>query len=138
MKTIRLNAKEEQVSPANFAAKPVIALFAKQHLAIWHAARLLGGYEASRLVDRCIGALERDSAITDRVLIMLDQILAVLSLEKVHDPDQPYMGYFAVIDPVDPVVEEICLLTDDLRAAIEEARQRNAWASKQQKVPEAA
>lgn len=133
MKVIRPSPYLTQISPSQFAVKPVIALFSTGHLAIWHAARLLGGYEPARLVDRCIGVLERDQALTDRVQIMLQQILDILSLEKVDDPGQPYIGYFASIDPSDPV-EEICLLTDALRAAIDEANQRKAWARKQQKT----
>lgn len=138
MKTIRPFPTIAEPSPAQFAVKPVMAFFSTSHLAIWHAARLLGGYESARLVDRCIGALERDQALTNRVQIMLDQIVDILTLEQVDDPDQPYMGYFAAIDPGDPVVEEICLLTDALRDAMVEARQRKAWARKRQKLPQVA
>ena len=125
-------------SPAQFAAKPILALFARKYSEIWHAARLLGGYEASRLVDRCASTLEREAAITYRVRIMLDQVLAILSLDKVDDPDQPYMGYFAVIDPSDPVVEEICILTDELRSAISEASTRKRWAESRESNGKAA
>ena len=52
---------------------------------------------------------------------MLGQILAVLSLDHVDDPGLPYKGYFAAIDPGDPVVDEICLLTDELRGALKDA-----------------
>ena len=138
MKTIHPLPSAAQPTPAQFAVKPVMILFSTSHLAIWHAARLLGGYESARLVDRCFGALERDKALTNRVQIMLGQILDTLSLEENLRIDQPYMGYFAAIDPSDPVVEEICLLTDALREAIDEALQRKAWALKQQKVPQVA
>lgn len=87
-------------TPLQFAAKPILALFARKYAGIWHAARLLGGYDASRLVDRCAAALEREAVIFHRVPIMLGQILDILSLEETDDPDQPYMGYFAVIRPI--------------------------------------
>ncbi|WP_417743702.1 hypothetical protein [Salipiger sp.] len=138
MKTLRTEPRDGQPSPSTFAAKPVLSLFAASHLAIWHAVRLLGGYEAARLVDRCVGALERDNALSHRVQIMLAQILDILSLEDVHDPNQPYMGYFAAIDPSDPVVEEICLLTDALRDALDEAHRRYNWACQQKKFSQVA
>lgn len=98
---------------------PILCFVAAHHVGLWHSARLLGGYESARLVDRCAELLAQDRSVTPRTRIMLDQILAVLSLDKVDDPDLPYMGYFAEIDPSDPVVEEICLLTDRLRDMLE-------------------
>jgi hypothetical protein len=102
-------------------ADPVLCFVAAHHEGLWHAARLLGGYESARLVDRCISLLVENGCVTPRTRIMLDQILTVLALDLVHDPDQPYMGFFAAIDPLDPVVEEICLLTDSLRHALARA-----------------
>ena len=37
----------------DFAAIPVLKFMSEMHDALWHAARLLGGYETSRLVDKC-------------------------------------------------------------------------------------
>lgn len=100
---------------------PVLSFISAHHVGLWHAARLLGGYESARLVDRCAERLVQDGCVRPRTRIMLDQILALLSLDHVDDPDQPYFGYFAVIEPFDPVVEEICLLTDGLRHALSHA-----------------
>jgi len=97
---------------------PVLSFISRHHEGLWHAARLLGGYESARLVDRCVEFLVQNRRVTPRSAIMLDQILAVLSLEHVHDENLPYMGFFALIDPCDPVVEEICLLADGLRHAL--------------------
>ncbi|SEM81179.1 hypothetical protein [Palleronia pelagia] len=94
---------------------PVLNFVSRNYEGLWHAARLLGGYESARLVDRCVELLAQDQCVSQQARIMLDQILAVLSLEHVHDENLPYMGFFAVIDPCDPAVEEICLLTDGLR-----------------------
>lgn len=112
------------------APEPVLAFVAANHAGLWQAARLLGGGESSRLVDRCAELLEQDRRVTPRTRIMLGQILAVLSLEHVDDPDLPYMAHFAAIDPADPVVEEICLLTDELREALEMADRDHPPASR--------
>ncbi len=97
---------------------PVLLFVSRHYEALWHAARLLGGYESARLVDRCVELLAEGQCVTPRTAVMLEQILAVLSLDNVDDPNLPYMGFFAVIDPLDPVVEDICLLTDGLRQAL--------------------
>jgi hypothetical protein len=99
-------------------ADPVFSFINAHQEGLWHAARLLGGYESARLVDRCVELLEQDRFVTPRTRIMLHQILAILALDLVDDANRPYMGYFAVIDPLDPIVEEICLLTDGLRHAL--------------------
>ncbi|ABG33490.1 hypothetical protein [Roseobacter denitrificans] len=49
------------------------------------------------------------------------QLLEILSLEHVHDTSRPDASYFAAIDPADPTVEEICLVTDRLRCALQRA-----------------
>lgn len=102
------------------SSDPVLRFVSTHQDGIWHAVRLLGGCESARLVEQCVEHLGQDRRLTPRTRIMLGQILSVLSLEKVDNPDLPYMGFFAVIDPSDPVVEEICLLTDGLGTAIAE------------------
>lgn len=52
---------------------------------------------------------------------MLAELLSLLMLENVHDPERPEAGFFALIDPADPAIEEICLLTDGFRNALEQA-----------------
>ena len=118
----------------DFAVLPILKFLSERHDGLWHAARLLGGYETSRLVDKCADAFERERRLTRTTRMMLDQILDVLTLENAHEPDMPYMGYFAAIDPNDPVVEEICLLSDGLTAAIKDFEERLAWSQSRQKV----
>jgi hypothetical protein len=101
------------------AALPVIAYVAEHETGLWHAARLLGGYEMARLVDRLAEALRQDPRLTARVRLMLDQVLSLLTLEHVHDPNRAEMAHFVVLDPSDPAVDEICLLADGLRDAID-------------------
>lgn len=135
--TVEQNTRLE-LSPATFAAKPILAFFAEKHLELWHAARLLGGYDASRIVDKCVARLEALNCLDNQVMIMLDQILSTLSLEEVDDPDKQFMGFFAAIDPSDPAVEEICLLTDGLRDAMTACNRRKHWAHKKEHCQEAA
>lgn len=98
---------------------PILLLFRRRHDDLWHSTRLLGGYEASRIVDECAARIKNLQGIDDRIWIMLNQVLSILSLEETDDPEKPFMGFFAVIDPNDPVVEEICQLTDELRTAMD-------------------
>jgi hypothetical protein len=121
-----------------FAAKPIQDLFKHRYADLWNAARLLGGYEASRIVDKCATRLEAEGLSGNQVWIMLDQIRSLLELEETHDPEKPYLGFFALIDPADPVVEEICVLTDALADAIAEAKKRKSWAERRGPVPSAA
>ena len=102
---------------------PILEFVSANYEGLWHSARLLGGYEAARLVDRCQDLLVADGVPTSRTRLMLSQILAILSLDAVGDPESPYAGYFAKISPCDPVVEEICLLTDGLRELLEDSEQ---------------
>ncbi|WP_370286235.1 hypothetical protein [Pseudooceanicola nanhaiensis] len=126
---------QDNASAEIFAAKPVIELFRKKHAELWHAARLLGGYDASRIVDKCAARLEAHQVIDNQTGIMLRQVLGILALEEADDPDKPFMGFFAVIDPNDPVVPEICLLTDQLQAALSLADRRRRWAGRQEPAP---
>lgn len=122
---------EQKASPREFAAVPILSLFSADHAALWHAARFLGGYEASRLVDRCVDVLERERAITNTVRVMLDQLLTLLSMTGRSDQNGPYLAHFVVVDPEDPVVEEIAQLRDQLATAIASSASRLSWAQRQ-------
>lgn len=132
------NTNDTRNGAAEFAAVPVLGFVEKHQTALWLAARLLGGYEASRLVDRCAELLETERALNRRLQVMLEQLVALLTLEHVHNPERPQMGFFAVIDPADPAIAEICLLADGLQHALAEADKRLAWAVKQKKFSQAA
>lgn len=110
--------------PQSAYPEPLLLYFTDHYEGLWHAAQRLGGCETARLVDRCAELLMHDQCLTRRTRIMLDQILSVLSFENVDHPELPYMEYFAAIDPLDPLVEEICLLTDGLRHALRGSGER--------------
>lgn len=110
-----------------FIVRPVFAFLSKHQSELWLTARFLGGYEAARLVDRCAALLERDRALTDRTRMMLGRIASMLALEHNGNTDRRLMGYFVVIDPCDPVVEEIRCLSDRLSTALSQAEERRIW-----------
>jgi hypothetical protein len=86
--------------------------------ALRHAASLLGGHDAEKLVDEITEVLNRAQEPSRRAVELLYKLEDLLALEHVSDPDRVETGFFASIDLLDPVVEEICLLTDDLRSAM--------------------
>lgn len=65
-----------------------------------------------------IDALSHDRDLRRRTIERLHELEDLLALEHVGDPDRAEAGYFAAIDILDPVVEEICLLTDGLRSVV--------------------
>ncbi len=89
---------------------------------LWHAALLLGGGKAAKTVGQLVDDLDQPGPVSREARLRLEALLALLSLEHVSDQDRPEAGYFATIDPADPVVEDICLLTDGLAKAIGEMR----------------
>lgn len=99
-------------------AKPIVQLFRQRYADLWHLSRILGGYEACRLVERCAASLKEHGYIDGQTKIMIDQISSIFQLEENHDPEKPLLGYFAVIDPSDPLRAEIREISDLLSAAI--------------------
>ncbi|WP_299362714.1 hypothetical protein [uncultured Paracoccus sp.] len=67
----------------------------------------------------------RAPVITRRQHRLLLELLDILSLEHVDNPDRDECHHFARIDPADPVVEEICLPTDELHEARRPGTARN-------------
>ena len=116
-----------QAAPVD-PAVPVRRFVADHYDALWHAARLLGGYEAAREVGHLATALANEPTLSRSTGRRLHALLDLLMLENVGDPERVEMGFFAVIDPSDPCVEEICLLADGLAEAVADwqTAQRNA------------
>ena len=65
------------------AVAPVASFVIQHHAALWHAARILGGYEHARLVDRLVEGLHSDPRLRKRGRIMLEQLVELLTLENV-------------------------------------------------------
>lgn len=80
-----------------------------------NAAALLGGPIAARRVRGLIDALSvPNPTITRWIGRELAALHRLLSLEDVANFDRPEAHYFSLIDPADPAVSEISLLTDGL------------------------
>lgn len=97
-------------------------LFVEEHQdALAQAAERLAGRRGALLVADLVDRLGSETHLSRATHAGLHQLLDVLSLERVHDPDREESVLFADVEPTDPVVEEICLLTDQLRDALAEA-----------------
>ncbi|SEJ30161.1 hypothetical protein SAMN05421762_0942 [Pseudooceanicola nitratireducens] len=94
--------------------------FAASHReALINAAALLGGSRGARLSLDALDGLTSGISPARRTRSELAALLELLSLENVHDETREEAARFAAIDPADPIVEEICELTDGLRDALE-------------------
>jgi uncharacterized protein (DUF58 family) len=89
--------------------------------ALTHAASLLAGAKGRRIVTIILEGLQNSIQPSARTMRALQELLSILSLENVHDEMSDECGFFAAIDPCDPAVADICLLTDGLRTAMQEA-----------------
>lgn len=115
---IAVARKFTPADPIEDRNSPIHRFFDEHHEALRNAARLLGGSAAINLVDKLIDALSSSHDLSCRTIKHLYDLEDLLALENVGDPDCVETGYFAAIDILDPVVDEICLLTDSLRSAI--------------------
>jgi hypothetical protein len=100
-----------------FFTPPHTAFILANAAAICSSASLLGGPVAEARVHRLIDEASLASPLNSRLERELDALENLLSLENVQDFDSVEAERFALIDPSDPVVEEICLLLDGLRHA---------------------
>lgn len=103
------------------APSPLQNFLSDQSDALTHAARLLGGGRGLKLVADLMDDLQRNPSLSRRGMRLAQQILDLLQLEHVGDPDREEAGYFAAIDPCDPVVSDICLLSDGFATALQAA-----------------
>jgi len=90
--------------------------------ALLNAARLLGGEFSARRVARIIDAASRQTTVSRLFLSDLDWLHGLLTLRHVGDPDRIETAFYAAVDPMDPAVEEICLLAEALREHIDAIR----------------
>lgn len=100
---------------------PVKSLFQERADALSNAATLLAGPKGTALVFAIRDSLQRNDRLGRGVKTALQRLLSILSLEHVDDLSREEAARFAAIDPGDPIVEEFCMLTDELRDALEYA-----------------
>ena len=97
-----------------------LPIFVQDHCdALLDAAALLAGRRGARLAQSVIDGVTEKSASARRSMQDLGNLLDILMLEHVHDIGSEEAARFAAIDPCDPCVEEICLLADGLRDAMD-------------------
>ncbi|SER99153.1 hypothetical protein SAMN04490244_104307 [Tranquillimonas rosea] len=89
--------------------------------ALSHAAVLLAGRRGARLVNAIREGLDQPGRMTRRVQRLLAELRSVLFLDHVHDEEWNDAGCFAMLEPNDPIVPEICLLADGLDDALSAA-----------------
>lgn len=79
---------------------------------LMNAAGVLGGKRAVQQVAELIRDLPEQKVLSRRLARRLEGIRDLLTLEHVADIESLEAVHFALIDPEDPVVPEICWLTD--------------------------
>jgi hypothetical protein len=105
-------------TPHQHSNFPIHGFVEKYHNGLHHAAYLLAGGEGANLVENISDALGREMMPSRRTMGLLSKLKDILFLKHVDEPYQPEAGYFAAIDPADPMVEEICLLADGFAEAL--------------------
>ena len=100
---------------------PLRAFVEEHRQALIHAAKLLAGGRGEYLALEVTDALARGAPLTRRDMRHLHEVVDILSLENVDNLDSEESARFALLDPASTIVEEICLLTDGLRDAMEMA-----------------
>ncbi|MDV7141754.1 hypothetical protein R3X27_03565 [Tropicimonas sp. TH_r6] len=78
------------------------------------SARLLGGRRAVRRTAYLIEEVSTSAVLTLRHRHALVELHSLLSLKDVHIEDSVEAVCFSMIDPASPVVEEICLLANQM------------------------
>lgn len=94
---------------------PLIAMssFLTEHAEpLLNAAGLLGGARAISHVAELIRDLPEQETLSRRLARKLEGFRDLLTLEHVADFETIEAEHFALIDPEDPIVAEICWLTD--------------------------
>lgn len=116
----------------NFSSNPVPAgrdpalvatrtFFQEHGSALLNAAALLGGPSAHRRCLRLLSGISEHSSLTRALRQELVWLHRLVCLDLVGDPEAEETARFAMIDLLDPRVEEICLEADclyDLLVAI--------------------
>ena len=99
----------------NTSTQDLLQFLSDNSEGLQNAALLLGGKWALKRVQHMIDFLAMTQELTRRVRSDLVALHELFSLKYVGDPERIETVLFAEIDPADPMVEEICLLTDKLK-----------------------
>lgn len=92
--------------------------FFQEHAeALQNSALLLGGQPWLRRTQRLISELSIPLPPTRRTRVEVEKFYGLLTLQFACDLDTPEAGFFAAIDPAQPEIEAVCLLTEGLEEA---------------------
>jgi len=94
-----------------------------------NATLLLGGRLALKRVQCLVDNLSSKRELTRRAKLELVALHQLLTLQNVGPLDRIETELFSEIDPADPVVEDICLLADELLDHIKAVGADNAQAT---------
>lgn len=96
------------------ATKAFLTFIQDYSEALQNAALLLGGQWALKRVQFLVDHLATNRALTRRAKSDIVALHKLLTLQNVGDPERIETALFSNLDPADPVVEELCLLSDAL------------------------
>lgn len=89
--------------------------------ALGHAATLLGGLRGARLINAIRETLDQPKPANRRLRRQLLELRNLLFLEYAYDENWSDNADFALLEPNDPLVSEICLLADGLENSLQNA-----------------
>lgn len=101
----------KQLSPA---IKALFLFLSDNSEGLQNAALVLGGGSGLKRVQNLLDNLVAARELNRRARLDLVALHELFTLKYVGDPLRLETALFAEIDPMDPMVEEICLLTDGL------------------------
>ena len=113
-----VSKRENNMFDKPFAPTTLHEFLQEHHEPLQNAALLLGGRPWLRRMQRILDDFAMKSIASHRTRDELVKLHGLLTLEYIHDFDTPEAVYFADLDPHDSIVEEICLLADELSAAL--------------------
>ena len=121
------------IQPQLFALSSFLVEHAEPLL---NAAGLLGGAQAISHVAELIRDIPERKTLSRRLARKLEGLRDLLTLEHVSDFETIEAEHFCLLDPESPVVEEICWLTDQFTAYLNDLRAADPVAF--QALPQAA
>jgi len=86
--------------------------------ALGHAAVLLADRRGAKLINAIGDGLNQSGPLTRRMHRLLLELRGLLFLEHAYGDDYDDVSFFAMLDPEDPIVTELCILADSLDEAL--------------------
>lgn len=106
------DARQHDITATSTALCALKTFVGAHRNALLDAALLLGGGPGLQVAQIALDGLQGSRPPSRRTLRALDRLLGLLKLTNVHRVGTIEAERFALIDPTDPCVEELCLLAD--------------------------